>query len=323
MRKWIRALEIYLTFCFALTVLAAGIIIVDCANHARTGAFSLLPELKLAEYRRAELTGTTEEKLAALYEAWDYALELDEGFPTILISAILDAAVANLAIVYLARLFGGRMQRRTKILFAAECGISLLIAAAGRICVQGSAQETWFERAYPAAYLTINQFFLPALVLAILTAIVKLTRSEDTAHSGLYIIAPEGEQANVWMKIIKNLSANGEDWLVDCLDCLYETPLNPKRYRPDELLSALNGNLNIFSARMIAVPANENLENPIQTRDDYHKSRAKSAVFCADGLYFEVFSKDETQLNALHQSLKALEPEWLSDTSSGRIEFTV
>ena len=106
MRKWIRALEIYLTVCFALTVLAAGIIAVDCANHARTGAFSLLPELKLAEYRRENLTGTMEEKLAALNEAWDYALALDEGFCTILISAILAAAIANLAIVYLARLFG-------------------------------------------------------------------------------------------------------------------------------------------------------------------------------------------------------------------------
>ena len=321
MRKWIRVLEIYLTVCFALTVLAAGIIAVDCANHARTGAFSLLPELKLAEYRRENLTGTMEEKLAALNEAWDYAL--DEGFPTILISAILAAAIANLAIVYLARLFGGQMRRRTKILFGAECGISLLIVVVGRIYVSGSAQETWFERAYPAAYLTIHQLFLPALVLAILTAIVKLTRSADNAHCGLYIIAPEGEQANVWMKIIKNLSANGEDWLVDCLDCLYETPLKPKRYRPDELLSALNGNLNVFSARMIAVPPNETLEKPIQTREDYRKSRARSAVFCADGLYFEVFSKDEAQLNALQQSLQALEPEWLSDSSSGRIEFTV
>lgn len=323
MRKWIRVLEIYLTVCFALTVLAAGIIAVDCANHARTGAFSLLPELKLAEYRRENLTGTMEEKLAALNEAWDYALVLDEGFCTILISAILAAAIANLAIVYLARLFGGQMRRRTKILFGAECGISLLIVVVGRIYVSDSAQETWFERAYPAAYLTIHQLFLPALVLAILTAIVKLTRSADNAHCGLYIIAPEGEQANVWMKIIKILSANGEDWLVDCLDCLYETPLKPKRYRPDELLSALNGNLNVFSARMIAVPPNGTLEKPIQTREDYRKSRARSAVFCADGLYFEVFSKDEAQLNALQQSLQALEPEWLGDSSSGRIEFTV
>ena len=132
MRKWIRVLEIYLTVCFALTVLAAGIIAVDCANHARTGAFSLLPELKLAEYRRENLTGTMEEKLAALNEAWDYALALDEGFCTILISAILAAAIANLAIVYLARLFGGQMRRRTKILFGAECGISLLIVVVGR-----------------------------------------------------------------------------------------------------------------------------------------------------------------------------------------------
>ena len=35
------------------------------------------------------------------------------------------------------------------------------------------------------------------------------------------------------MKIIKTLSANGEDWLVDCLDCLYETPLKPKLLSPE------------------------------------------------------------------------------------------
>ena len=45
---------------------------------------------------RENLTGTMEEKLAALNEAWDYALALDEGFCTILISAILAGLIALL-----------------------------------------------------------------------------------------------------------------------------------------------------------------------------------------------------------------------------------
>ena len=72
-------------------------------------------------------------------------------------------------------------------------------------------------------------------------------------HEGIYIVAADSCQDAVWKRIIESLSQRSSNWIVDCLDCLYDTALINSTYCSDKLLSVLEGNKYIFSARMIGV----------------------------------------------------------------------
>ena len=187
MRKWIRVLEAYITFCFLMAVLSAGIVAVDCIGKAQNGAFSLLPELNLVQYT-PDRNETMEERLNKYYEREEYTDEnvydgvhWKVGIPSYIVAASLTSTVCNLVVLYIVKLFDCKMHRAFNAIFAVTCGICIVIAAIGRIAVKGCFYESIFRQFYFAAYLNWRDVFIPIFALAILTAIVKLTRREKNA----------------------------------------------------------------------------------------------------------------------------------------------
>ena len=146
---------------------------------------------------------------------------------------------------------------------------------------------------------------------------------------GLFISAVDNCQDIIWIKIIQVLSLSGERWLGDCLDCLYETGLIPGLYNKDQLISLMECNKYVFSARMIGIPDKQSLNTEIITCNDFCSSNSHSIVLCADGNYFEVFSKHEELLCALIQAIPKdciSTAEWIDDPDDpmgGRESFLV
>lgn len=149
---------------------------------------------------------------------------------------------------------------------------------------------------------------------------------------GLYVVALDDDQiiCKVWEKIIQFLSTKETHWAVDCLDCLYDTNLKSGMHTTEELLSELKGNTYIFSARMIAYPHSQIPDEQIISINDYFNSSCQSIVICADGKYFEIFSKCIDFLSMLSSHLKDSDVEiieWTEDTLdgtwNGRTEFIV
>ena len=145
-------------------------------------------------------------------------------------------------------------------------------------------------------------------------------------HEGIYIVAADSCQDAVWKRIIESLSQRSSNWIVDCLDCLYDTALINSTFCSDKLLSVLEGNKYIFSARMIGVDKYQQLDKEIITSKDYLNSNCHSIVLCADSVYFEVFSKCENKLLDLMRSLpkdSIASAIWIDDSFGGRLEFIV
>ena len=145
-------------------------------------------------------------------------------------------------------------------------------------------------------------------------------------HKGLYLIAKDGCQENAWKGIIQSLSMHGSSWLVDCLDCLYETELVPGSYTTGELLASLDHCKYVFSARMIGVPEDQSLDREVKTCGDFFVSNSHSIVLCTDSVHFEVFSKHVDQLSSLMQSLSRdsiVNATWVDESLGGREEFVV
>lgn len=145
-------------------------------------------------------------------------------------------------------------------------------------------------------------------------------------NRGLYVVASDDCVCSVWERIIRTLSIYGTDWVVDCLDCLYETKLKSGFHSTDMLLSEVEDNTYIFSARMIGIPIGQALDRVIISSDDYVASNCHSIILCADGVHFEVFSKYHDLLLQLSNSFTDNEVKskvWIDDTMCGRSEFTV
>lgn len=149
---------------------------------------------------------------------------------------------------------------------------------------------------------------------------------------GLYIVALEDDHiiCKVWENIIRSLSTQETHWAVDCLDCLYDTNLQSGLHTTEELLAELKDNTYIFFARMIGYPDNQIPDEKIISINDYLNSSCQSIVICADGKYFEIFSKRIDLLSALSSHLKEGDveiKEWMEDTPDGtwggRTEFIV
>ena len=143
---------------------------------------------------------------------------------------------------------------------------------------------------------------------------------------GLYLLAADGCQETVWRCAVRSLSARGDGWLVDCLDCLYETGLSPGMYTTDSLLAALKGSRDIFSARMICLPEARPPDREIKTCDDFFAGNAHGIILCADGVHFEVFSRQEERLSNLMRSLPGdsiVRAAWLEESLGGRRELVV
>lgn len=145
-------------------------------------------------------------------------------------------------------------------------------------------------------------------------------------YKGLYIIAADDCQDIVWEKIIQTFSLHGSSWIVDCLDCLYDTKLVPGYHSTEKLISELKDNKYVFFARMIGVPEGENSDRKIVTADDYFNSNCHSIALCVDGNDFELFSKYEDQLYALREAIPSCcidRIEWTDDSLGGRSIFRV
>lgn len=144
---------------------------------------------------------------------------------------------------------------------------------------------------------------------------------------GLYIVAAEAQVDRVWNRVIGALSSEGISWQVDCLDCLYETNLCERLYSPMELQSALKGNIDIFSARMIAyLNVTQRNDASILTLQDYLDSGCESMVLCADKVHFEVFSKNSAMLEKAAKAIADIQinkMEWVDRNQCGRREFIV
>ena len=141
----------------------------------------------------------------------------------------------------------------------------------------------------------------------------------------LYIIAKDKDVTIVWKKIIANLSASNSEWMVDCLDCLYETNLKEGIHSTEQLLYELEDNTYIFSARMLSSLNSQAFDKKIYTMDDFFNSNCESVVICADLVHFEIFSKNIDALMRLASSLsknEATRISWENIAACGR-EFLV
>ena len=145
-------------------------------------------------------------------------------------------------------------------------------------------------------------------------------------HKGIYIVAADSCQDAVWKRIIESLSQRSSNWIVDCLDCLYDTKLVPGYHSTEKLISELKDNKYVFFARKIGVPEGENLDRKIVTADDYFNSNCHSIALCVDGNDFELFPKYEDQLYALREAIPSCcidRIEWTDDSLGGRSIFRV
>jgi len=141
----------------------------------------------------------------------------------------------------------------------------------------------------------------------------------------LYIIANDKNVPIVWKKIIANLSASNSEWMVDCLDCLYDTNLKEGIHSTEQLLYELEENTYIFSARMLSCLNSQAFDKKIYTMDDFFNSNCESVVICADLVHFEIFSKSIDTLTRLASSLsknEATHISWKNIATCGR-EFLI